>query len=46
MQKPETRCDALLEETVEALNEDVVALMLLAVQRRDLELSVNIAVKQ
>ncbi|KAF8256665.1 hypothetical protein EI94DRAFT_1821020 [Lactarius quietus] len=44
--KPETRCRALLEETVEALNEDVVALMLLAVQREDLELSINMAMKR
>ena len=46
MQKIETRCDALLEETAEALNEDVLALMLLAVQKTDLELSIRTAVKQ
>ena len=46
MQKPETRCHALLEETVEVLNEDVVALMLLAVQRMGLELSIKMAVKR
>ena len=46
MHKPEACCRALLEETVEALNEDVVALMLLAVQREDLELSINVAVKR
>jgi hypothetical protein len=46
MHKPETRCHALLEETVEALNEDVVALMLLAAQRRDLELSIKVAVRR
>ncbi|KAF8258915.1 hypothetical protein EI94DRAFT_1691022 [Lactarius quietus] len=46
MHKPETRCRALLQETAEALNEDVVTLMLLAVQRKDLELSVNLAVKR
>ena len=43
MHKPETHCRALLEETVEALNEDVVTLMLLAVQRSNLELSVSVA---
>ena len=46
MHKPEASCGALLEETVEALNEDVVALMLLAVQKEDLELSINVAVKR
>ena len=46
MQKPETRCHALLEETVEVLNEDVVAMMLLAVQRTNLELSIKMAAKR
>ena len=46
MQNPETRCHALLEETASALNEDVLALMLLAVQKTDLELSIRTAVKQ
>ncbi|KAN0141008.1 hypothetical protein V8E53_001452 [Lactarius tabidus] len=46
MNKPETRCHSLLEETVGALNEDVVALMLLAVQKRDLDLSISTAVKR
>lgn len=46
MQKPETRCHALLEETAEGLNEDVVTLMLSAVQSNDVELSVRMAVKQ
>ena len=46
MQKVETRCHALLEETAEALNEDVLALMLLAVQTTDLELSIRTAVKR
>ena len=45
MQKVETRCHALLQETAEALNEDVLALMLLAVQKTDLELSIRKAVK-
>ena len=46
MQKVETRCHALLEETAQALNEDVLALMLWAVQKTDLELSIRKAVKQ
>jgi hypothetical protein len=46
MHKPETNCQALLEETVEALNEDVVTLMLLAVQREDVKLSINVAAKR
>ena len=46
MQKVETRCHALLEETAEALNSDVLALMLLAVQKTDLELSIRVAVKR
>jgi hypothetical protein len=45
MQKPETRCHTLLDETAKALNKDAVALMLLAVQKKDLELSVTMAVK-
>jgi hypothetical protein len=44
MHKTETRCHALLEETVKALNSDVVGLMLLAVQRGNLELCVKAAV--
>ena len=46
MHKVETRCDTLLEETAEALNKDVLALMLLAVQKMDLGLSIRTAVKQ
>jgi hypothetical protein len=45
MHKREARCHPLLEETVKALNADVVGLMLLAVQRGNLELCINIAVK-
>ena len=44
MHKVETRCDSLLKETVKALNEDVLALMLLAVQKTDLGLSIRTAV--
>ena len=48
MHKPEMRsgCRALLEETAEVLNEDAVALMLLVVQRSNLELSVSLAVRR
>ena len=46
MHKVETRCDSLLEETAKALNEDVLALMLLAVQKTDLGLSIRTAVKR
>jgi len=46
MHKPNVRCNILVEETAEALNDNVVTLMLLAVQRSNLELSVKIAVKQ
>ena len=46
MHKPEARCDNLIEATAVALNKDVVALMLLAVQKDNLGLSVNLALKQ
>ena len=46
MHKVETRCHSLLEETVDALNDDVLALMLLAVQKMDLALSIRTAVKR
>lgn len=45
MHRTEMRCHALLEETLKALDADVVGLMLLAVQRGNLELSINMAVK-
>ncbi|KAJ3507126.1 hypothetical protein NLJ89_g6477 [Agrocybe chaxingu] len=45
MHKANARCDELVEKTAEALNHDVVTLMLLAVQRSNLELSVKLAVK-
>ena len=38
------RCTELLEKTANALNDDVVNLMLLAVQKKNLELSINVAV--
>jgi hypothetical protein len=44
MHKPNAQCSGLVEETAGALNNDVVALMLLAVQRSNLELSVKMAV--
>jgi hypothetical protein len=40
------RCTELLEKTANALDDSVVNVMLLAVQRGNLELSVNIAVKR
>ena len=40
------RCNGLIEETAAALDEDVVVLMLLAVQRGNLELSVKTALSQ
>ncbi|KAN0129493.1 hypothetical protein V8E53_012675 [Lactarius tabidus] len=46
MHRPEARCPELLRETVQALNVNLVALMLLAVQRSDLELNIDMAVKQ
>ena len=39
-------CDDLIEKTAEALNEDAVALMLLAVQNGNLKLSVKVALKR
>jgi hypothetical protein len=45
MHKADGCCKNLIEETVGALNHDVVALMLVAVQRSNLELSVKLAVK-
>ena len=44
MHKVGSRCDSLLEETAKALNEDVLALMLLAVQKTDLGFSIRTAV--
>jgi len=46
MNRPETRCYGLLEKTVEALNKDVVGLMLLGVQRGNLDLGIRVAVKR
>ncbi|KAF8257846.1 hypothetical protein EI94DRAFT_1756619 [Lactarius quietus] len=41
MHKKDSRCDDLVEKTAAALNEDTVALMLLTVQRGNIELSVK-----
>ena len=40
------RCNSLIETTAAALNEDVITLMLLAVQRRNLELGVKTALSR
>ena len=45
MHKQGERCGDLIEMTADALSGDVVALMLLAVQRDNLELSIKQAVK-
>ncbi len=46
MNKPEARCNILIEATATALSEDVVALMLVTVQKDNLWLSVNLALKR
>ena len=46
MNSKDSRCDELIERTAAALNEDVVALMLLAVQKSNLELSVRTALNR
>jgi len=43
MHMQNSRCNDLIEKTAMALNEDIVALMLLAVQRNNLRLSVKAA---
>jgi hypothetical protein len=45
MHKPGQRCTALIEETANALDGSVVAIMLLAVQKDNMELNINRAVK-
>jgi hypothetical protein len=44
MHEPGKRCTELLEKTANALNDIAVSVMLLAVQKGNLELSINIAV--
>ena len=46
MHKSDSHCGDLLEKTAAALDEDAVMLMLLAVQRNNLELSVKYAWRQ
>ena len=46
MHMKDRRCDSLVEKTAAALNEDTVILMLLAVQRGSLELSVKTALSR
>ncbi len=46
MNKGEARCDNLIDSTAAALNKDAVTLMLLAVQKDNLGLSVNLALKR
>ena len=41
-----SHCSNLVEKTAAALNEEAVILMLLAVQRGNVELSVNVALRQ
>ena len=44
MHEASNRCNELLEKTANALNDNVVSVMLLAVQKGNLELSINVAV--
>jgi hypothetical protein len=44
MHKPRRRCNGLIEMTADSLDGGVVALMLLAVQRDNLELSIYQAI--
>jgi hypothetical protein len=46
MNEKDSRCDSLVEKTTGALNEDAITLMLLAVQKGNLELSVKIALSR
>jgi hypothetical protein len=46
MQKHGQRCDGLIEMTADALSDSAVALMLVAVQRDNLELSIKQAVRR
>ena len=46
MHKPDQRCTDLIEVTANALSLDVVVLMLMAVQRGNLERSVKQAVER
>jgi hypothetical protein len=44
MHEAGNHCTELLEKTANALNDNVVNIMLLAVQKKNLELSINVAV--
>ena len=46
MNKQGGRCETLIEATAAALNEDAVALMLVAVQKDNLGLSVDLALNR
>jgi hypothetical protein len=45
MDRPGKRCTPLLEETADALSSNIVSLMLLSVQKDNLELNIRQAVK-
>ena len=46
MHRQISRCDDLIEKTALSLNDDIVRLMLLAVRRGNLGLSVKLALKR
>jgi len=46
MQKHEQRCPGLIEMTANALSDGAVALMLVAVQRDNLELNIKQAIRR
>ena len=46
MHKPGQKCTELIQKTANELSSGVVALMLLAVQKDNLELSMNLAVRR
>ena len=46
MHRSDQRCTNLIELTADSLSNDVVALMLVAVQKDNLEMSINDAVKR
>ena len=46
MHRQISRCDDLIERTALSLNDDIVRLMLLAVRRGNLGLSVKLALKR
>jgi len=46
MHKDGQRCDDLIEATADVLQDDAVAVMLLAVQQLNLERAISVAVKR